>query len=182
MNFRRTLIGGVGYRWQRDASFGLVATDEMMLQQWPAGIEVADLGYGAIHVAQDLADACPPYERLILVAGAQRDRRPGSAWRYGPDTSLPAAHEIQERIREAGAGVIDLDHLLVIARHFKALPPEVLVVELEPARSDYGVELSPEASQALPQIVSFIREQALAASWPETPQSEEIPWSGQFAL
>ncbi|MDL1950530.1 hypothetical protein FBQ97_12045, partial [Acidobacteria bacterium ACD] len=39
---------------------------------------------------------------------------------------------IQARIREAGAGAIDLDHLLVIAQYFDALPDDVIVFEMEP--------------------------------------------------
>jgi Ni,Fe-hydrogenase maturation factor len=56
----RTLIGGVGYRWQRDASFGLAVVDELARLDRPAGVEVADLGYAAIYVAQDQAEAVPP--------------------------------------------------------------------------------------------------------------------------
>ncbi|MDP8924183.1 MAG: hypothetical protein M3O34_15070, partial [Chloroflexota bacterium] len=73
----RVLIGGVGYRWMRDGSIGLVASDELMRQDWPAHVEVADLGFGAIYVTQDLAHAEPPYARLVLLAGVARGRTPG---------------------------------------------------------------------------------------------------------
>src|SRR5919197_3698183 len=100
----RTLIGGVGYRWQRDASFGVVASDAMAALEWPGGVTVADLGYGAIYVAQDLADAQPPYDRLVLVAGVERGRPRGEVYEYEYSPRTATEDEILSRIREAGAG------------------------------------------------------------------------------
>jgi hydrogenase maturation protease len=162
MTTGRVLIGGVGYRWQRDASFGLVAVDALMRQTWPDHVEVADLGYGAIYAAQDLADADPPYVRLVLLAGIARGRRPGELYRSRWQGPLPGPDEIQARIREAGAGVIDLDHLLVIAGYFRALPAEVITMELEPVDVAGGEELSPEAAARLPQALEQARQSALA--------------------
>ena len=160
----RVLIGGVGYRWLRDASFGLVASDELARLEWPPGIEVADLGYGALYVAQDLADAQPPYQRVILLAGVARGRTPGRIYRYQWEGALPDAEEIQARVREAGAGVIDLDHLLVIAQHFGALPDDVVAIEVEPVDATGGDELSPAVADLLPQVIELVRREALAPS------------------
>jgi hydrogenase maturation protease len=163
MSARRTriLIGGVGYRWMRDASFGVVASDELQRLGWPPGVEVADLGHGALRVAQDLADARPPYDRLILLAGVARGRTPGQLYRREPERTLPDAEEIQARVREAGAGVIDLDHLLVVAGHLGALPREVVLVELEPVESSWGDGLSHEAAARLHEAVDLVRREAL---------------------
>ena len=159
---RRILIGGVGYRWQGDLSLGLVAADELARLQWPPGVEIADLGYGAIYVAQDLADAQPPYERVILLAGVARGREPGRIYCYRWGGVLPDADEIQARVREAGAGVIDLDHLLIIAQHFGALPQDVVVVEVEPLAVSIGDNLSPAAADLLPKVIALVRREALA--------------------
>jgi hydrogenase maturation protease len=157
----RVLIGGVGYRWQRDGSFGLVASDELARQEWPAHIEVADLGYGAIYAAQDIGDAQPPYRRLILLATALRDRPPGRLYPY-PWTAVPVdPDEIQARIYEAGAGVIDLDHLLIIGQQFRALPADVQLIEFEPLDMNGGEELTPQAAALLPVAVALARRQAL---------------------
>jgi hydrogenase maturation protease len=161
----RVLIGGVGYRWQRDASFGLVASDALSRLEWPAAVEVADLGYGAIFVSQDIGDADPPYERLILLAAAVRDREPGKLYPYEWTPTAVSNEEIQARIYEAGAGVIDLDHLLIIARHFNALPNDVQIIELEPLDSEGGEGLSPQVSALLPTAVAMAREWALGEEW-----------------
>ena len=157
----RVLIGGVGYRWQRDASFGLIAVDALMGETWPDHVEVADLGYGAIYVTQDLADAKPPYNRLVLLAAVARGRRPGELYRCHWRGPLPGPEEVQARVREAGAGVIDLDHLLVIAGYFGALPEDVVTLELEPVDVLGGEELSPAATGRLPHALEQAREAAL---------------------
>ena len=162
----RVLIGGVGYRWQRDASFGLVASDELARLDWPPGVDVADLGYGALYVAQDLADADPPYGSIILLAGVERGREPGRVYRYRWEGMLPGADEIQVRIREAGAGVIDLDHLLVIAQYFGALGDDVIVIEVEPVDAASGDGLSPQAAGLMPEVIESVRREALRPSPP----------------
>jgi hydrogenase maturation protease len=164
----RVLIGGVGYRWQRDASFGLVVSDALAALGSSPGVEVADLGYGALYVTQDLADARPPYTRLVLVAGVTRGRPPGTlqAKRWSPTPIDPEA--LQARIREAGAGVVDLDHLLLIANYFGALPPDVTTLELEPVDVSGGEELSADAAALLPRAMEQARELALG------PLDEEV--------
>ena len=159
----RVLIGGIGYRWTGDASIGLIASDALAGLEWPPGTEVADLGYGAIYASQDLADAQPPYGRVILLGGVTRGREPGRIYRYRWDGALPDAEEIQARVYEAGAGVIDLDHLLVIAGYFGALPDDVVIVEVEPVDVGGGDRLSQEAADLLPQVLELARREALAA-------------------
>ena len=159
---RRVLLGGVGYWWQRDASFGLVACDHLAAMEWQDGVDIRQLDYGALYVAQDLADATPPYDRLVQVAGVERGRPPGRVYRRRWQGGLPGPDEIQERIREAGAGVVDVDHLLIIAQHFGALPPDVVVLELEPVDARGGDGLSPEALDQLPRVVDLVRQEVNA--------------------
>ncbi len=164
----RVLIGGVGYRWQRDASFGPVAADVLAGQRWPAGVRVEDLGYGALYVAQDLADAAPPYDRLILVSGTARGREPGSLHRYPYRQPLPPDDEVQARVREAGAGVIDVDHLLIIAHRLGALPPDVEVIEFEPVDAGPGIELTPAGQETLSRLASALEAEFAAMAPDET--------------
>ena len=157
MTRTRVLIGGVGYRWMRDASFGLVASDALARESWPDGVEVADLGYGALYVALDLADARPRYDRLVLLAGVTRGREQGRLYRTRWSPRSVDDAELQARIREAGAGVVDLDHLLVIAQHFGGLPGDVVCIELEPVDSHGGDGLSELAAARLPQALALAR-------------------------
>ncbi len=158
----RVLIGGVGYRWMSDASFGVIASDALAKLDWPPGIKVDDLGYGALLVAQDLSMADPPYDRLILLAAVNRGRPTGQIYRNTWSGELPSEEEIQERVREAGAGVVDLDHLLIVSQQFQALPPEVVIIEVEPVDRSPGTELSADLEGLLPQVIELVHQEALA--------------------
>ncbi|SRR6266511_1157043 len=156
------LLGGVGYRWMRDASFGVIASDALAREIWPAGIGVADLGYGALYAALDILHEQLPYDRLILLAATCRNREAGRLYRtrWSPPPSDDA--DVQARIRESGAGVIDLDHLLIIAHYLRALPSEVICIELEPIDVFGGDGLSDRAASCLADALALARADALA--------------------
>jgi hydrogenase maturation protease len=156
------LVGGVGYRWFGDGSFALLVSDALADLEWASGVDVLDLGYGALHVAMDLADIDPPYQRVVLIAVTERGRVPGQLYRFECDPGAPSAQDVQDRMYEAGAGVIDLDHLLVIGRHFGGLPDDVVAVELEPHPGTRGDQLSAAAQALLPQAVDLVRREVLA--------------------
>lgn len=156
----RVLIGGVGLRYQTDLSFGLHVSDALEAGGGLDGVDVMDLGYGAIFVSQDLAGADPPYDRVILVSAAIRGREPG-LYERRPEPARESVDEIQERVREAGAGVIDLDHLLVIGEHFQAFPADLRLLEAEPVDSGPGDGLSPTLERLLPEAIERVRAAAL---------------------
>jgi hydrogenase maturation protease len=158
----RVLVGGVGYRWFGDGSFALLASDALGALDWPLGVDVLDLGYGALHVAMDLADADPPYQRVVLIGVTERGREPGRLYRFDCGTAVPDPQDVQDRMYEAGAGVVDLDHLLVLGRHFGALPEDVVAVELEPQPGTTGDQLSAAAQALLPEAVQLVRREVLA--------------------
>lgn len=157
----RTLIGGIGYRWFGDQSFGLHVIDALETLDLPPGVDVEDLGYGALHVAFDLRDAQPRYSRVILIAANERGREPGHLYRFRCNAATPDIHDVQARMYEAGAGVIDLDHVLVIGRHFGALPDDVVAIEFEPEPGTTGDELSAAAQALLPAAIDMVRREVL---------------------
>jgi hydrogenase maturation protease len=158
----RVLVGGVGYRWFGDNSFALLVSDALADLEWAPGVDVLDLGYGALHVAMDLADVDPAYERVVLIGVTERGRASGQLYRFVCDPGAPAAQDVQDRMYEAGAGVIDLDHVLVIGRHFNALPDDVVAIELEPHPGTTGDQLSASAQALLPEAVELVRREVLA--------------------
>ena len=183
----RVLVGGIGYRNLRDHSFGVVLADALAARAWPPGVEVEDISYNPIAVVQRLQDD-PPANRfdLAIVAGAaERGRAPGTFDVYRWDNALPDAAAIQSAVAEGVTGVIALDNTLVIARHFGALPPRVLIVELEPEVHAFGDELSESAARALDrarEVVELVaREPSVAARFPEAPLGggrPRVDWSG----
>lgn len=154
---RRVLVGGVGYTNLRDLSFGPHLVERIREGPWPAGVDVEDLSAGAIHVLHAL-QAGPPYAAAVLVAGVRRGDPPGtvrrSRWTHPPR----AADEVQERVGEALTGIIGLETLLTVLDHFRALPDDTLIIEVEPRDEDWGAELSPPVEAVVDRVDGLVRE------------------------
>lgn len=147
----KVLLGGVGYRNLRDHSFGVLVVEALAAREWPAAVSVEDISYNPIAVVQRLEDDPPErrFTRAVVVSSVQRPGRvPGSLTIYRWDGALPDAAQIQAAVAEAVTGVIAVDNTLIIARHFKALPPEVVVIEFEPVVHEFGGALSAEGAEA----------------------------------
>lgn len=172
----RLLIGGVGYRNLRDHSFGVVVVDALAELAWPEGASVEDISYNPIAVVQRLEDDPPSrrFERAVIIGAAQRGGRdPGTIAVYRWDNALPGPEHIHQAVTEAVTGVIALDNTLVVARHFGGLPPEVIVIEVEPGAHAFGDELTPEVAVAVDracEIVEWlVHDPSFAARMPEAP-------------
>lgn len=133
-----TLIAGVGYHNLRDLSLGPVLVPVLQQMHWPAEVEIADWSWGPIAIVQQLEAQAQPYKRIVFLGAVERGREKRRVFSYRWDGRLPSADEIQQRIGEAVMGVVSLDSLLIIAEHFKVLPPEVFVVEVEPEDCEFG--------------------------------------------
>lgn len=158
----RVLIGGVGYWWQRDGSFGLEAVDVLARLDWPPNVRVEKLDYGAIYLSQDLRAVDPPYDRVVLIAGVERGRPMGSLHVHRWLPTPMDADQLQLLMYGAGSGLVDLDHLLPLAHHLGALPEDVVVVEFEMVDSAGGEGLSSAAQERMDEVVEIVRHQALA--------------------
>ncbi len=70
---------------------------------------------------------------------------------------------VQECVAESVTGIISLDNLMQILQYFKALPPDVVVLDLEPIDSEIGFECSPEITERFDEFSEIVREKAEAA-------------------
>ncbi len=153
---RRVLIGGVGYTNLRDMSVGPILVERLRRSAWPDGVDIEDLSAGAIHVLHAL-QAGPAHVAAILVAGVRRGGPPGTirqrCWAHPPQTD----DAVQERVAEALVGIIDLDTLVIVLDHFKALPRDTRIIEIEPRDEDWGETLSPPVGAILDEVERLLR-------------------------
>src|SRR6185295_8879638 len=73
------------------------------------------------------------------------------------DGVLPTDEEIQRAVTEAVTGVIALDNTLVVARHFGALPDEIVVVEVEPAFHEFGDTFSDTVASVFDAVCTLVK-------------------------
>ena len=152
------LIAGVGYQYLGDLSFGPKLVERLQGMTWPEKVRVEDFGYGPLAIL-DWFEECPgkTFERAILAGAVERGREPGTLSTYSWIPGTPDPDLVQERVLEAGAGVISLENLLIVAQHFGALPVDTSVVELEPLEKEWNTELSVVGEERLEQAVEWIQ-------------------------
>jgi hypothetical protein len=156
----RVVVAGVGYRTLRDHSFGVLLSDDLAAAARPPSLVVEDLSYNPVAVAQWFADEAreSPFTRAIFISAIGRDdgRAAGTLTAYEWDRVLPSADLVQRAVSDAVTGVILLDNTLIVAEWMRALPSEVIVVEVEPLVHAFGEELS------VPVAAAYIEGRSLA--------------------
>lgn len=155
------LVSGIGYSNLSDMSFGRVLLGELSAMSWPEHVHVDDLNYGAIMIYQMLEASPIKYDRAVFVSAVKRGREPGALEKYRWDGVLPGPAEIQSRIEEAVTGVISLENLLVVCKHFDVLPGDVTIVEIEPEKEDWGSDFSPTVAARVGEAIEMVRTEAL---------------------
>jgi hydrogenase maturation protease len=155
------LVSGIGYTNLSDMSFGRVLLAELERMRWPPHVRVEDLNFGPVMIYQWLEESPVKFDRAVFVHAARRGRAPGTLEVYRWPQELPDAAEIQARIGEAVTGVISLENLLVICKHFGVLPEEVTIVEIEPENEDWGPEFSPVVATRVGEAIEMVRDEAL---------------------
>lgn len=146
----RVLVGGVGYRFLRDESVGPYMADRLA-ERARAGVEVEDVSYHSVGLAQNLQDR-EPYDRVVFVAAVRRGREPGTVEAYRWDGRLPPPEDIQAYVGEAAVGLISLDGHLVVCGALGGLPEDVRVVEVEPGEEGWGDGFTPPIESRLDEI------------------------------
>ncbi len=157
------LVSGIGYSNLGDMSFGRTLLGTLTEMDWPAEVQVEDLNFGPIMIYQWLEESPVKFDRAVFVGAAKRDRKPGTLEVYRWDGKLPEDAEIQARIEEAITGVIDLDNLLIVCKHFGVLPGDVRIVEVEPLSDEWGLKFSPVVAARVDEAIQAVRDQALAS-------------------
>ena len=155
----RVLVAGVGYSNLRDLSLGPVLVERLRRRHWPASVQIEDMSYGAVAALHwlQLADSL---SGAVFVTSTARGDDPGVVRTYDlADRPHPTPDEVQVRITEAVTGIISLDGLLAVTRHFGALPERVRIVEVEPADESWGDGFSAELTDRLGLIEATIGQQ-----------------------
>ena len=138
------LVLGLGNELLTDDGVGVHVV--RMLQKEPPieGVVIAEVGTAILH-AQHLLEqtAC-----VIAVDAVQAGDAPGAVYRFNIDQAQlnhpTTLHEL---------GIVGLMRL--IPEHNR---PEVTILGVEPARIDYGMELSSAVQAAVPRVVQIVRE------------------------
>jgi len=154
------LVSGIGYSNTSDMSFGRILLGELEKIDWSENVHVEDLNFGPIMIYQWLEESPVKFDKWVLVSAARRGRAPGTLEAYRWQDPQASDEEIQASIGEAVTGVISLENLLIVCRHFKMLPEDVMIVEIEPQNEDYGLEFSPVVAAKVGEAIELVKREA----------------------
>ncbi|MEJ7848252.1 MAG: hypothetical protein WKF92_09210 [Pyrinomonadaceae bacterium] len=158
----KTLIAGVGHPNLKDLSFGQVLLPHLEKQKWAENFDLENLSFGAIAVLQWFQDFPDKYDKVVFISAAEREGRvPGTLDIYDWDFASLDEAVVQECVAESVTGIISLDNLMMILQYFKALPPEVVVLDLEPVDSEIGFECSPGITARFNEFSEIVRQKAV---------------------
>lgn len=142
---RRVVIIGVGNLLLKDEGIGIHVIKHLQEMELPPGIELIDGG-----TSPDLIAYTRTGDRVIIVDAAKAGGEPGTIYRFLPDdladdySTLASAHEL---------GVTHNLKLMVLSGNE---PDEVIIIGIEPKEIDYGIELTPELREKLPEITEIV--------------------------
>lgn len=131
--------------------------------EFPAGVEVIDLGTPGMDLTPYLADA-----RLVIVIDTVRgDQEPGSLrlLRDREIVSVPPPSRMSPH--EPG-----LREALMATEFSDSSPDEILFVGVIPESTDQGTSLTPSLMEAVPAVVDAVVEELRRIEMPPTPRDQ----------
>lgn len=145
----KTLILGMGNLLLCDEGVGVHIARALQQEDLPPNVTVLDVGTAFLDALYAIEEA----DRIIVVDAMQGGEVPGTIYRVPfDDCTHPQCI--------ASLHGFDLSRTIFLAG--RQSTPEVIVIGLEPARIDWGTELSQELQRALPDAVEAIKSELLA--------------------
>lgn len=146
----RALILGIGNLLLCDEGVGVHVARALQREELPENVMVLDVGTAFLDALPEIEKA----DRIIIVDAMKADHAPGTVYRVPFEDCMKP---------ECIASLHGFDLSRVIALTGRTSLPEVIVIGVEPARIDWGIELSPEIQDMVLPVVEVIK--AETAHW-----------------
>lgn len=151
-------MGGFGAPSQRDLDLGRHLVTYLEPLGWPEHVVVEDLSYSAHLVLHRLQELQP--RKLVLVGAVASGRETPGSVRRRPVPPLPAdPRRAHEELAASLGGPVDVDHTLSVLRHWGGLPPDTVVIEVEPSDCSFGLGFSEAVADCFDDVVAMVREE-----------------------
>jgi hydrogenase maturation protease len=141
----RIVVIGVGNLLQKDEGIGIHAVQSLQEMDLPPDIKLIDGG-----TSPDLIAYTRAGDKMIIIDAARAGGQAGTIYRFKPEDlaaekgSLASVHEL---------GVVQNLSLLSLTGNE---PREIVIIGIEPGEIGWGLELSPDLQQKLPEIVKIV--------------------------
>ena len=144
------MIIGIGNILLSDEGIGVHVINELKNVQLPANVEIHDCGTGGLSILNVLDKA----EKAVIIDAVKGGGNPGSIYRFMLDKILTG----DRRLKMTSLHDLDLITALKMAEltHVYKLPREMIVIGIEPASTEMGMEPSPKVKRTIPKIVDLV--------------------------
>jgi len=171
---RRILILGVGNILLKDEGVGVHVARKLQELALPCNVEVVDGGTASLDtllLARDI-------EKLVVVDAFRAGKRPGTIYKirlkereicrascvvrratqYAIRNTKYALRTTQYAIRNTKMSLhqVGLLDALAVAERMNCAPKKVVVIGIEPGEVDYGLELTDEVKQRVPEVIGTV--------------------------
>ena len=138
-----TLILGLGNLLLSDEGVGVHVARALAERELPAGVSVVEAGTAFLDVLPEIEKA----DRILLIDAMEGGSAPGSVYRVPFD-------ECRHPEMLASLHGFDMSRVLFMAGNQRA--PQVTVFGVEPARIEWGTEVSPVVQRVVPLVADAI--------------------------
>jgi hydrogenase maturation protease len=145
MASNRIAVVGVGNLLLKDEGIGIHVARALQESPLPDGVIVIDGG-----TSPNVLDYLEPTDKLVIIDAAEAGGVPGAIYRFRPDdVTLETGEAIS--LHELGL-VSSLQTMSLLGK----TPPEVIIIGIQPKEIAWGMELSPELKEKVPEIVRAV--------------------------
>jgi len=143
-----TLILGMGNLLLGDEGVGVHAARALLQERLPENVTVLEVGTAFLEALAEIERA----DRIIVIDAMHGGHAPGTVYRVPYDDCVRP-----ECI--ASLHGFDLSRAIFLAGRETA--PATIIIGVEPARIDWGTELSPEIQGMLPSIIEVVKNETM---------------------
>ena len=144
---RPILVLGVGNILLSDEGVGVRVIEALQKYRLPQGVEVLDGGTAGL----ELIDIISRRKKVIVVDAVRGGEPPASVYRLSGDELAEQGRRQLTSIHQVG-----LQEALRRTEITGGTPDEVVILGIEPASVETGLELSPEVASVVPRVVELI--------------------------
>lgn len=145
----KILIVGIGNLLYRDDGIGARVIEEMKKMKIPDRMELLDIGTSTMDLIYHLEGV----KKLIVIDAIKAGGIPGTIYRMKPESLLPSGNS------PVSLHDIGLLETLDMAKK-KGMEIDTIVIGVEPKILDWGMELSNEVKEKIPDLIEAVLEES----------------------
>lgn len=144
---KKIVIIGVGNLIMRDDGVGIHVVQELQKTKLPENVEVQDADTNAFMALEYMDNK----DKAIIIDAYRGGKKPGTIHKlaFSPSDEQPA--NIKLSLHD-----LDFTDAIKSAKHAFKLPPDIVIIGVEPEVVEFGLELSLRVQKAIPRIIEAV--------------------------